>query len=291
MLRKQVKKYGLALGLGISMLLLAGCEKKSVDDLYNMTESTSKEEMQTSKNGNFDTASDWYVHNETYINWNSSEKPELIPQGEAYTVSLSKRSLTFRVDEAVLTKDFNDLKQLTTESSYKKLENYYLNVDNNNNIDEEGKVNLDRQGLEQNAIFIKTNIVNEMDEVSEFCATNLKICCIKQSEANLSYRILCELDVLDCPDAWDIRGINKVTLQPHESREITLIGFINTELINQYYYKYDKEERKNYFKDFVSEELPIDSLYMTTRYSDLSEGAQKNKGFEGNKALLKLDVK
>ena len=29
---------------------------------------------------------------------------------------------------------------------------------------------------------------------------------------------------------------------------------------------------------------------MTTRYSDLSEGAQKNKGFEGNKALLKLDV-
>mgnify|MGYP000373389268 CR=1 FL=1 len=51
MLRKQVKKYGLALGLGISMLLLAGCEKKSVDDLYNMTESTSKEEMQTSKNG------------------------------------------------------------------------------------------------------------------------------------------------------------------------------------------------------------------------------------------------
>lgn len=56
MLRKQVKKYGLALGLGISMLLLAGCEKKSVDDLYNMTESTSKEEMQTSKNGNFDTA-------------------------------------------------------------------------------------------------------------------------------------------------------------------------------------------------------------------------------------------
>lgn len=291
MLRKQVKKYGLALGLGISMLLLAGCEKKSVDDLYNMTESTSKEEMQTSKNGNFDTASDWYVHNETYINWNSSEKPELIPQGEAYTVSLSKRSLTFRVDKAVLTKDFNDLKQLTTESSYKKLENYYLNVDNNNNIDEEGKVNLDRQGLEQNAIFIKTNIVNEMDEVSEFCATNLKICCIKQSEANLSYRILCELDVLDCPDAWDIRGINKVTLQPHESREITLIGFINTELINQYYYKYDKEERKNYFKDFVSEELPIDSLYMTTRYSDLSEGAQKNKGFEGNKALLKLDVK
>ena len=228
MLRKQVKKYGLALGLGISMLLLAGCEKKSVDDLYNMTESTSKEEMQTSKNGNFDTASDWYVHNETYINWNSSEKPELIPQGEAYTVSLSKRSLTFRVDKAVLTKDFNDLKQLTTESSYKKLENYYLNVDNNNNIDEEGKVNLDRQGLEQNAIFIKTNIVNEMDEVSEFCATNLKICCIKQSEANLSYRILCELDVLDCPDAWDIHGINKVTLQPHESREITLIGFINT---------------------------------------------------------------
>ena len=88
-----------------------------------------------------------------------------------------------------------------------------------------------------------------------------------------------------------MHGINKVTLQPHESREITLIGFINTELINQYYYKYDKEERKNYFKDFVSEELPIDSLYMTTRYSDLSEGAQKNKGFEGNKALLKLDVK
>lgn len=291
MLRKQVKKYGLALGLGISMLLLAGCEKKSVDDLYNMTESTSKEEIQTSKNGNSDTASDWYVHNETYINWNSSEKPELIPQGEIYTVSFSKRSLTFRVDEAVLTKDFNDLKQLTTESSYKKLENYYLNVDNSNNIDEEGKVNLDRQGLEQNAIFIKTNIVNEMDEVSEFCATNLRICCIKQSEANLSYRILCELDVLDCPDAWDIHGINKVTLQPHESREITLIGFINTELINQYYYKYDKEERKNYFKDFVSEELPIDSLYMTTRYSDLSEGAQKNKGFEGNKALLKLDVK
>ena len=36
MLRKQVKKYGLALGLGISMLLLAGCEKKSVDDLYNI---------------------------------------------------------------------------------------------------------------------------------------------------------------------------------------------------------------------------------------------------------------
>ena len=93
MLRKQVKKYGLVLGLGISMLLLAGCEKKSVDDLYNMTESTSKEEMQTSKNGNSDTASDWYVHNETYINWNSSEKPELIPQGETYTVSLARGRL------------------------------------------------------------------------------------------------------------------------------------------------------------------------------------------------------
>ena len=52
-----------------------------------------------------------------------------------------------------------------------------------------------------------------------------------------------------------------------------------------------KKKEKINFKDFVSEELPIDSLYMTTRYSDLSEGAQKNKGFEGNKALLKLDVK
>ena len=67
--------------------------------------------------------------------------------------------------------------------------------------------------------------------------------------------------------------------------------FIEKGMLRQFYYKYDKEERKNYFKDFVSEELPIDSLYMTTRYSDLSEGAQKNKGFEGNKALLKLDVK
>ena len=86
---------------------------------------------------------------------------------------------------------------------------------------------------------------------AKFCATNLRICCIKQSEANLSYRILCELDVLDCPDAWDIHGINKVTLQPHESREITLIGFINTELIINIIINMIKKKAKKLFRKIL----------------------------------------
>lgn len=68
------------------------------------------------------------------------------------------------------------------------------------------------------------------------------------------------------------------------------IGFINSELINRYYTKYDMKERKAYYKDFVTEELPLDKLYMTTRFIDYSGGDKGNKGFRGNKALLKLEV-
>ena len=40
----------------------------------------------------------------------------------------------------------------------------------------------------------------------------------------------------------------------------------------------------------VTEELPLDKLYMTTRFIDYSGGDKGNKGFRGNKALLKLEV-
>lgn len=272
------------------MLMLSACDRKSVDDLYNMTETSIEDDMQF-----LESVSDWKEVKEEYATWGTTEdKPELVQQGDSCTVSFSgiegTSTLTFQVENTILSDDFNDLKKFTTEDSYDKVENYLRSVDNDNRIDKDGKLNTDNKGMEQKAVFIKLRVKNENNKAYEFCISNLKICCIDSQDNDLLYRELRELNILDTPDAWTRHGTNKITIQPGESREIVAIGFINSELINRYYTKYDMKERKAYYKDFVTEELPLDKLYMTTRFIDYSGGDKGNKGFRGNKALLKLEV-
>ena len=143
------------------MLMLSACDRKSVDDLYNMTETSIEDDMQF-----LESVSDWKEVKEEYATWGTTEdKPELVQQGDSCTVSLSgiegTSTLTFQVENTILSDDFNDLKKFTTEDSYDKVENYLRSVDNDNRIDKDGKLNTDNKGMEQKAVFIKLRVKNE----------------------------------------------------------------------------------------------------------------------------------
>ena len=88
------------------MLMLSACDRKSVDDLYNMTETSIEDDMQF-----LESVSDWKEVKEEYATWGTTEdKPELVQQGDSCTVSLSgiegTSTLTFQVENTILSDDF-----------------------------------------------------------------------------------------------------------------------------------------------------------------------------------------
>ena len=80
--------------------------------------------------------------------------------------------LTFKINQSLLTDNFNTLKDMTDENMYNAALDYILNIDDNNEICADGEVNT-RKGIAQKIVIIDMSITNENDYEQNFYTNSL----------------------------------------------------------------------------------------------------------------------
>ena len=278
-----LKKYVITVCV-LSMLFIAACDRKNVNDIYSMQSESSSYEQQTSAKEN-------KVISEGYVQCTQDDKPLLIAQGDEYTAISNgsrKKMLTFKINQSLLTDNFNTLKDMTDENMYNAALDYILNIDDNNEICADGEVNT-RKGIAQKIVIIDMSITNENDYEQNFYTNSLTLYSIKDADSTFQYRRVEGFNDFILQNNYENKKkSNVITLQPHESKEIIDIRFVSNEWMNEYT-SYKGADNNILFKDVVLEEVPFDSIYITTQFDGMYSNGNK-KGFELNKALLKLDL-
>ena len=296
-----LKKYVITVCV-LSMLFIAACDRKSVNDIYSMQSESSSYEQQTSDKEN-------KVISKGYLQCTQDDKPLLIAQGDEYTAISNgsrKQMLTFKINQSLLTDNFNTLKDITDENMYNVALDYILNIDDNNEICADGEVNT-RKGIAQKIVIIDMSITNENDYEQNFYTNSLTLYSIKDADSTFQYRRVEGFNDFILQNNYENKKkSNIITLQSHESKEIIDIRIhittffhlkqknsplftpFSNEWMNEYT-SYKGADNNILFKDVVLEEVPFDSIYITTQFDGMYSNGNK-KGFELNKALLKLDL-
>lgn len=292
MLKKMV-----ILSLVILVLLSSGCDRKSVNDVYSIVDggnsaegvgnSKSLSALEAYERGV--TEGTKHVYNDPgYVTWSLDDFPELVEQGDVCTTVIRgnwNTTLSFCVKDSVITDNFNNIRELTSEEAYLNLRNFLLNTDKNNLIDEQGNINDSIRGVQKKVVFIKINIKNENDTNVNFYPMNLKLYSVDEKNNQIKYRLVENNDKIcvDRPDDWTLKGSTCITLQPGESKEVIIGYFIESVWLEQY--------KGNYEDKILGDEVPLDNIYLTTHFIDTGKSVYYKQGFESNKSLLKLDLR
>ncbi|HAC04177.1 MAG TPA: hypothetical protein DCE63_09435, partial [Eubacterium sp.] len=199
----------------LSMLFIAACDRKSVNDIYSMQSESSSYEQQTSDKEN-------KVISKGYLQCTQDDKPLLIAQGDEYTAISNgsrKQMLTFKINQSLLTDNFNTLKDITDENMYNVALDYILNIDDNNEICADGEVNT-RKGIAQKIVIIDMSITNENDYEQNFYTNSLTLYSIKDADSTFQYRRVEGFNDFILQNNYENKKkSNIITLQPHESKE------------------------------------------------------------------------
>lgn len=292
MLKKMVM-----LSLVALVLLSAGCDRKSVEDVYPIVDGGNNEKVNNSKSLSAleayeqgITESSKYVYDDPgYSLWSSDELPELVAQGDVCTTTIrgtkSNTTLSFCVKDSMVADYISDICELTSEENYLNLRSYLLNVDKNNLIDEQGNINNSFRDVPSKVIFIKIDIKNEDDEIQKFYSTNLKLYSVDRDNNKLRYKLIENNDetCIDCPDEWTLKGSSCITLQPKESKEVVIAYFVEDVWVQHYTGRYENMQ--------LGDEVPFNDIYLTTHFMDTGKSDYYKQGFEENKSLLKLELR
>ena len=134
------------------VMLLNGCGAKSIDDIYSMasTEATTAEYVEKEPKWH-----DYMLYEKLP---DGKELPELQEAGEKIDVSEWSSKLWATVEEAVITDNFNDIKDYTDEDSAEKIYEYAKKV-YPGYINEDGTFGIGRRGVAQKGLIIKYSVV------------------------------------------------------------------------------------------------------------------------------------
>ena len=279
------KKYNILCVL----MLVSGCSSQSTDDIYQMMENASSKSNGSESSGQSDMVSDNSprVYTEDYKECNKNYMPELVQTGETAKVTIGSRNdtLSFTVTDALITDDFSDLRQLTSQAAYDNIRNFLLYVETDDYIDEQGNILDSERGVERKALFVKP-------------IHSLSLYSIKKENSVMKYRRLKGTNdggpiCANAPDAFTLKSASKITLQPGEEKEEVLIYFEEDKWVEQYTYRYDKDIGKGVYGDLVyGDDISYDNIYFSTSFMYESNNQNKDRGyFEKIKSLIKLDIR
>lgn len=263
------------------VIFLNGCGAKSIDDIYSMasTEATTAEYVEKQP--------EW--HN--YMLYEKlpagKELPELQEAGEKIDVSEWSSKLWATVEEAVITDNFNDIKDYTDEDSAEKIYEYAKKV-YPGYINEDGTFGIGRRGVAQKGLIIKYHIYNELDEENTFSPPSLWFYDIRYDENNkIEYSYIIDKRVLiDKPNDWQEHLWDRVTFQPKESKDIVTIMFIDESRVVRYK-SHNNEENKEVIDDVETDGEMLNNVYLGA-FENSKNG---DRGIWTQKQLVKLDIK
>lgn len=283
-------------------MLVSGCSSQSTDDIYQMMENASSKSNGSESSGQSDMVSDNSprVYTEDYKECNKNYMPELVQTGETAKVTIGSRNdtLSFTVTDALITDDFSDLRQLTSQAAYDNIRNFLLYVETDDYIDEQGNILDSERGVERKALFVKLSIKNENNSEYTLPIHSLSLYSIKKENSVMKYRRLKGTNdggpiCANAPDAFTLKSASKITLQPGEEKEEVLIYFEEDKWVEQYTYRYDKDIGKGVYGDLVyGDDISYDNIYFSTSFMYESNNQNKDRGyFEKIKSLIKLDIR
>ena len=191
------------------------------------------------------------------------------------------------VEEAVITDNFNDIKDYTDEDSAEKIYEYAKKV-YPGYINEDGTFGIGRRGVAQKGLIIKYHIYNELDEENTFSPPSLWFYDIRYDENNkIEYSYIIDKKVLiDKPNDWQEHFWDKVTFQPKESKDIVTIMFIDESRVVRYK-SHNNEENKEIIDDVETDGEMLNNAYLGA-FENSKNG---ERGIWTQKQLVKLDIK
>lgn len=267
------------------VMFLNGCEAKSIDDIYSMASTEA-----TTVAG--DNEPEWHNYKIYEKLPDGKELPELQAAGEKIDMSLGfngASKLWATVEEAVLTDNFNDIKNYTDEDSAAKIYDY-INEQYPGYINEDGTFGIGRHGVVQKGLIIKYHISNEDNNENIFSPPSLYFYDIRYDEAGkIEYYTLYDNVVgIDKPDGWQEHFWDKVTFQPKETKDIVTIVFVDEQRVTRYKSHIDKD---NNYKTVI-DEVETDGELLNNIY--IGAGEKNRNGERGiwtEQQLVKLDIK
>ncbi len=297
-----MKRKSIIFAILCALMLVSGCSSQSTDDIYQMMENASSKSNSSESSGQSDMVSDNspHVYTEGYKECNKDYMPELVQTGETAKVTIGSRNdtLSFTVTDALITDDFSDLKQLTSQAAYDNIRKFLLYVATDDYIDEQGNILDSERGVERKALFVKLSIKNENNSEYTLNIPSLNLYSIKMEDSVMKYRRLEGAHdggpiCADAPDAFTLKSASKITLQPGEEKEEVFVYFEEDKWVEQYTSSYDKDMGKIVYRDMVyGDDISYDNIYFSTSFMEESNNQNKDRGyFEKIKSLIKLDIR
>ncbi len=284
-----MKRKSIIFAILCVLMLVSGCSSQSTDDIYQMMENASSKSNGSESSGQSDMVSDNSprVYTEDYKECNKNYMPELVQTGETAKVTIGSRNdtLSFTVTDALITDDFSDLRQLTSQAAYDNIRNFLLYVETDDYIDEQGNILDSERGVERKALFVKLSIKNENNSEYTLPIHSLSLYSIKKENSVMKYRRLKGTNdggpiCANAPDAFTLKSASKITLQPGEEKEEVLIYFEEDKWVEQYTYRYDKDIGKGVYGDLVyGDDISYDNIYFSTSFMYESNNQNKDRGY------------
>lgn len=274
----------------ISILVLQGCERRSVEDVYSIIEEeTNNRQEEINNKGTEQQIVDDITNNKGYSDMNDDSIPEFIEQGEKVRVTTEKADimLSFQVEDVLATHNINDLIQLSDEEAVSNVKDYFINIDNSNYISSDGTLNQSRRGINYKAVLVKMLIINESTDDYKLVATAFDMYDIKDNSGVLQYRKLQgECKLMDKPDSFDRKECNKITLKAGESKEETLIYVVEDTWVQSE--TYHIEDGQWIYDELVTGGSSINNVCISTNFLGSSNSTDS---IYKNKYMLKLNLR
>lgn len=275
------------------MLMTAGCERKSIEDVRSMEETTSGTVAgQEASGASFPMENRIEVFNSSDSSSGSvgsrvkyaekNEKTDIIGDAkgrDTFSIIYEDSAIAENVDELSKLMSEKDIEQLKTFDSvtagkftaYDKM------------IKEDGTFSDDRMGMKQVALLFKAKITNTNSEEYKFNSMGFRVYCFRDIDGVTCYTTVAEgFGYMNIHDNHEIYT-NKLTLGVGETKEIVMMELIPYELVTEYTSVKTNTNGKynDAYKDIKTDGLTADSLY--TCYSIT------NKAFPTGSPIFKLD--
>lgn len=237
------------------IFLLTGCERKSVENIYDSTtENSTDGEKITSENSsksNVVTGLNQYHEINNDVN--------MILYANVALAENRENRFEISVEDVVIGDYFSDLQSMTSTERYELLYKFLTEYDNNGFIQSDGTISKDRYGIDRCALFVKVHVKNTGSSVASIGMNNLRLYNMKQENGKWYYQqVPVECRGIDAIQKYDSSFCN-IELLPQEETDVVLFFPMGKELVTQY----ERDENGDYV-NIKTDGTALKDLYMNT---------------------------
>lgn len=258
------------IGFCIFIIFLTGCTKQKVSDIYD--HNIINEESTVAKS---DSSNEKVI---TFNYKNIVNEVTYVSKGETAQVE-SIDDYSFKMKEVRVVENVSDLSVMMNQSSEDRIRNWYYNIDNNNDLNEDGTSKPDKiTNINRKFLLVKLEVTNNSSKEIVFNSMGFRVFNINR-ERNRYISLAEGFTIIDLADDEEV-AMNHLTLKSGQTKEIVMCTLIPTEILSEYTMTFDGNDRT--YKNIKTYGSSLDNLY--TYYS------VKGEAFPKGTKVFSLDI-